>query len=100
MFVKHLKYICKNIKILFVEDIVDSGKTIDYLIKIFQLRHSKSIKVCTLLDKTEARKVDVQVDYACFNIGNEFVAGYGLDYAKHYRNVLSIGVLKEEIYKK
>ncbi len=97
-FIKDCDFDVKDKDVLFVEDIVDSGKTIDYLINIFKLRNPKSIKVCTLLDKTKARKVDVQVDYACFNIGNEFVAGYGLDYAEHYRNVPFIGVLKEEVY--
>ena len=85
---------------MLVEDIVDSGKTIDYLIKALELRKPNSIKVCTLLDKKEARKVPVKINYSCFDVGNEFVVGYGLDYAEKYRNLPFIGVLKEEIYKK
>lgn len=99
-FIKDADFSVEGKDILLVEDIVDSGKTIDYLIKALALRKPNSIKVCTLLDKKEARKVPVEINYSCFDVGNEFVVGYGLDYAEKYRNLPFIGVLKEEIYKK
>lgn len=99
-FVKDADFSVAGKDILIVEDIVDSGKTIDYLIKALEIRKPNSIKVCTLLDKKIARKIPVQVDYACFEVGDEFVVGYGLDYAEIYRNLPFIGVLKEEIYNK
>ena len=80
----------KDKDVILVEDIVDSGKTIDYLIKALELRKPNSIKVCTLLDKKEARKVPVEIKYSCFDVGNEFVVGYGLDYAEKYRNLKEI----------
>ena len=84
----------KDKDVILVEDIVDSGKTIDYLIKALELRKPNSIKVCTLLDKKEARKVPVEIKYSCFDVGNEFVVGYGLDYAEKYRNLPYIGILE------
>ena len=77
------------------EDIIDSGRTLSYLIKILEDRHPNSIRLCTLLDKPERRvKKDVNVDYCCFNIPDEFVVGYGLDYAQKYRNLPFIGVVE------
>ena len=81
--------------VLIVEDIIDSGRTLSYLLKILENRHPNSIRLCTLLDKPERRvKKDVKVDYCCFNIPDEFVVGYGLDYAQKYRNLPFIGVVE------
>ncbi|WAA09470.1 hypoxanthine phosphoribosyltransferase [Fervidibacillus albus] len=84
--------------ILIIEDIIDSGLTLHYLVELFRYRKAKSIKIVTLLDKPEGRKVDIQADYICFNIPNEFVVGYGLDYEEKYRNLPYVGVLKQEVY--
>lgn len=80
--------------VLIVEDIIDSGRTLSYLIEILKKRGPKSIKLCTLLDKPERRVTDVKVDYVGFNIPDEFVVGYGLDYAQKYRNLPYIGVVE------
>lgn len=80
--------------VLVVEDIIDSGRTLSYLLKNLQARHPKSLKLCTLLDKPERRVVDVNVDYTGFVIPDEFVVGFGLDYAQRYRNLPYIGVLE------
>lgn len=85
--------------LLIVEDIIDTGRTLSYLIEIFRHRKAKSIKVVTLLDKKERRAVDLEADYVGIHVPNEFVVGYGLDYIEKYRNLPYIGVLKEEIYK-
>lgn len=84
--------------VLIVEDIVDSGRTLNYLIGNLNSRNPKSIKVCSLLDKPYQRVVDVKADYVGFEIPDEFVVGYGLDYQELYRNLPYIGVLKPEIY--
>ncbi|AZP03836.1 hypoxanthine phosphoribosyltransferase [Jeotgalibaca ciconiae] len=84
--------------LLIVEDIIDTGRTLSYLIDIFRYRKAKSIKIVTLLDKKERRAVDLEADYVGINVPNEFVVGYGLDYIEKYRNLPYIGVLKEEIY--
>ena len=86
--------------ILIVEDIIDSGLTLSYLVNLFRYRKAKSIKIVTLLDKPEGRKVDIEPDYACFVIPNEFVVGYGLDYEEKYRNLPYVGILKPEVYEK
>ena len=80
--------------VLIVEDIIDSGRTLYYLIDILKKRNPKSVHLCTLLDKPERRVRDVKVDYTCFNIPDEFVVGYGLDYAQKYRNLPYIGVVE------
>ena len=80
--------------VLIVEDIIDSGRTLYYLIDILKQRNPKSVHLCTLLDKPERRVCDVKVDYTCFNIPDEFVVGYGLDYAQKYRNLPYIGVVE------
>ena len=80
--------------VLIVEDIIDSGRTLYYLIDILKKRNPKSIKLCTLLDKPERRERDVDVDYVGFEIPDEFVVGYGLDYAQKYRNLPYIGVVE------
>lgn len=80
--------------VLVVEDIIDSGRTLSYLLDYLRKRNPKSLKLCTLLDKPERRVVDVDVDYTCFEIPDEFVVGYGLDYAQKYRNLPYIGVVE------
>ena len=85
--------------LLIVEDILDSGLTLDYIISILKKRNPLSIKICTLLDKPARRKSSVKADYFGFDVPDEFVVGYGLDYDEKYRNLPFIGVLKPEIYK-
>lgn len=80
--------------VLIVEDIIDSGRTLSYLIQILEKRGPKSLKLCTLLDKPERRVKPVTVDYVGFNIPDEFVVGYGFDYAQKYRNLPYIGVVE------
>ena len=84
--------------VLVVEDIVDSGLTLTYIMDVLSKRGAKSVKLATLLDKPERRKNKLKVDYVCFTIPNEFVVGYGLDYAEKYRNLPDIGVLDPKIY--
>ena len=79
--------------VIVVEDILDTGKTMHYLLSIFQQRKPKHLRVAVLLDKPERRITAVQADYVGFRIPNEFVVGYGLDYAERYRNLLDVGVL-------
>ena len=82
--------------VLIVEDIIDSGRTLAYLIEILKQRNPESIHLCTLLDKPERRvKKQVKVDYTCFTIPDEFVVGYGLDYDQRYRNLPYIGVIEQ-----
>lgn len=80
--------------VLIVEDIIDSGRTLSYLMDILKKRNPNSMTLCTLLDKPERRVVDVKVDYVGFNIPDEFVVGYGLDYDQEYRNLPYIGVVE------
>ena len=84
--------------IIVVEDILDSGNTLSYLLKILENRHPASIRLCTLLDKPDRRVKPVQVHYSGFTIPDAFVVGYGLDYDEKYRNLPYVGVLKPEIY--
>ena len=86
--------------VLVVEDILDSGVTLSYLMKHLQAKRPRSIRLCTLLDKPERRKVPVQVDYIGSRVEDLFIVGYGLDYAQKYRNLPFIGSLKPEVYKK
>ena len=81
-------------EVLIVEDIIDSGNTLYYLMDVLQRRHPASIRLCTLLDKPDSRVKDVKVDYSGFEIPDEFVVGYGLDYAQKYRNLPYIGVVE------
>ena len=92
--VKDLDESLADKEVLIVEDIIDSGRTLYYLIDILKKRNPKSVHLCTLLDKPERRVCDVKVDYTCFNIPDEFVVGYGLDYAQKYRNLPYIGVVE------
>ncbi|ERI08752.1 hypoxanthine phosphoribosyltransferase [Aneurinibacillus aneurinilyticus] len=84
--------------VLIVEDIIDSGLTLSYLIDNIQRRNAASVKVVTLLDKPARRTVDLTPDYCGFQIPDAFVVGYGLDYAEKYRNLPYIGILKSEVY--
>ncbi|MBE2233928.1 MAG: hypoxanthine phosphoribosyltransferase [Anaerolinea sp.] len=84
--------------VIIVEDIVDSGRTLDYLLRMLRQRHPATLHVCTLLDKRDRREIDVPIDYVGFEVPDAFVVGYGLDYGEHYRQLPFIGVLKPEIY--
>ncbi len=86
--------------VLIIEDIIDSGQTLSYLIKNLSERKPASIRLCTLMNKPERRKVDLPVQYVGFEIPNEFVVGYGLDYAEKYRNLPYLGILKRSVYEK
>ena len=79
--------------VIVIEDIIDSGRTLSYLLEILQKRNPNSMRLCTLLDKPDRRVRDVKVDYVGFEIPDEFVVGYGLDYAQRYRNLPYIGVV-------
>ena len=99
--VKIVKDLDTNVEgrdLLIVEDIIDSGRTLAYLVDLFKYRKAKSVKIVTLLDKPEGRVVNIEADYVGFNVPNEFVVGYGLDYAEAYRNLPYIGVLKPSVY--
>ena len=84
--------------VLVVEDIIDSGLTLNYILETLRNRNPASLRVCTLLNKAERRRVDVPIDYVCFDIPDEFVVGYGLDFNQIYRNLPFVGVLKPETY--
>ena len=84
--------------VVVVEDIMDSGYTLTYLVKMLKDRDPASVKVACLLDKPERREVDITPDYCGFTVPNEFVVGYGLDYCGKYRNLPFVGVLKPEVY--
>ncbi|MBQ7841579.1 MAG: hypoxanthine phosphoribosyltransferase [Lachnospiraceae bacterium] len=92
--VKDLDDSIKDKDVIVVEDIVDSGRTLSYLLKMLQDRGPKSLALCTLLDKPERRVIDVEVNYTGFQIPDEFVVGYGLDYDQRYRNLPYIGIVK------
>lgn len=99
--VKIVKDLDTNVEgrdLLIVEDIIDSGRTLAYLVDLFKYRKAKSVKIVTLLDKPEGRVVNIEADYVGFNVPNEFLVGYGLDYAEAYRNLPYIGVLKPSVY--
>ncbi len=101
--VKIIKDLDLNIEgydLLIVEDILDSGNTLSYLKENLASRGPRSIRICTLLDKPERRTADVKADYIGFQVPDEFVVGYGLDYDEKYRNLPFIGVLKPEVYEK
>lgn len=84
--------------VLIVEDIIDSGLTLNYILETLRNRNPASLRVCALLNKPSRRRVDVPVDYVCFDIPDEFVVGYGLDFNQIYRNLPFVGVLKPEAY--
>ena len=93
---KDLESTVEGQNVLIAEDIIDSGRTLSYLLDILGKRNPQSLRLCTLLDKPERRVKDVNVDYTCFNIPDEFVVGYGLDYAQRYRNLPFIGIVEFE----
>ncbi len=97
---KDLDTSVQNRHVLIVEDIMDSGLTLSRLVDMLRHRDAASVKVVTLLNKPERRKVDIVPDYSGFTIPDEFVVGYGLDYAERYRNLPYIGVLKPQVYTK
>ena len=86
--------------VILIEDILDSARTLNSVIQTLKARKPASIKICTLLDKKVQRAVDIKADYKCFDIENQFVVGYGLDYAQSYRCLPYIGILKREVYEK
>lgn len=96
--IKDLTVKVEGCDVLLVEDILDTGLTLSYLMEFIRQRNPESIKICTLLDKPERRKSKVMPDYSGFSIPDEFVIGYGLDYNERYRNLPYIGVLKESVY--
>ena len=98
--VKDLEREIEGKDVLIVEDIVDTGLTLSYLVENFKARNPKSVKVCSLLDKPDRRKAQVDIQYIGFKIPDEFVVGYGLDYGENYRNLPFVCVLKPEVYEK
>ena len=84
--------------VLILEDILDSGRTLKGIVELLKSRNPASVKICTLLDKPEGRKVELSADYVCYNVPNEFVVGFGLDYDGYYRNLPFVGVVKPEVY--
>lgn len=90
----------KDRDVLLVEDIVDSGYTLQRMRDLLMGRGAKSFTTVALFDKPARRKVDIKADYSCFEIGDEFIVGYGLDYAQQYRDLPYVGILKREIYEK
>ncbi len=97
--IKDLDFSVENKDVLVVEDIIDTGHTLSYLTDNLKKRGANSVKIVTLLDKPERRQADVPVNYLGFEIPDEFVVGYGLDYAEKYRNLPYVAALKEEVYK-
>lgn len=95
--VKDLNRSIEGLDVLIVEDIVDSGLTLSYIKDVLEARNPNSIKIVTLFDKPEGRKVDFKADYVGFHVPNEFIIGYGLDYAEKYRNLKDILVIKPEL---
>lgn len=98
--IKDLEYDLQGRDILIVEDIVDTGLTLKYLVNYLKERNANTVEIATLLDKPSGRKIDVDVKYSGFEVPNEFLVGYGLDYNEVYRNLPYIGILKPEVYLK
>lgn len=96
--IKDLDYSVEGKHILVVEDIIDTGYTLSYLIDNLEKRGAKSVRACTFLDKPDRRKVDIPVDYMGYEVPDEFIVGYGLDYAEMYRNLPYVAALKESVY--
>lgn len=95
---KDLDYDVAGRHVIIVEDIIDSGTTMHYLLKCIRLRNPASVKLCAFLSKPSRRTVEVSIDYCGFEVPDEFLVGYGLDYAEKYRNLPYIGVLKNKVY--
>ncbi len=96
--VKDLDIDLKGWDVLVVEDILDSGLTLSYIWKLLRARSPKSIRLCTLFDKPDRRSVDISADYVGAVVPDEFIVGYGLDYAQKYRNLPFVGILKPKVY--
>ena len=97
---KDLDRLIEGYHVLVVEDILDSGMTLSYLTELLRDRGPASVRIATLLDKPERRKVDIAPDYVGFTVPDEFVVGYGLDYAELYRNLPYVGILAPHVYEK
>ena len=97
---KDLSQLIEGRHIIMVEDILDTGRTLNYLVNYLSARNPASITIATLMDKPSRRKAPVNARYSCFEVPDEFVVGYGLDYNEFYRNLPYIGVLKPEVYSK
>jgi hypoxanthine phosphoribosyltransferase len=95
---KDLDISVENREVIIVEDITDSGLTLNFIMDVLQRKNAKSISVVTLFDKPARRKVEIQADYVGFLLPDEFVVGYGLDYAEKYRNLPYVAILKPELY--
>ena len=96
--VKDLDASIEGRHVIIVEDIIDTGRTLKYIQDMLMRRNAKSVKIATLLDKPSGRVTNLDVDWKCFDVPDEFVVGYGLDYRENYRNLPYIGILKPEIY--
>ncbi len=99
-FKKDLDISVEGYDVLIIEDILDSGLSLKHITEVLKCRGANSLKICAFLDKPENRKADITADYVGAVVPNEFVVGYGLDYAEKYRNLSYIGILKPEIYSK
>lgn len=97
---KDLDYSIEGKDVIIVEDIIDTGLTLNYLIENFKSRNPRSLEICTLLDKPERRIANINVRYVGYRIPDEFIVGYGIDYAEKYRNLPFIASLKESVYTK
>lgn len=96
--VKDVSQPLDGLDVLIVEDIIDSGNTLNFMIKYFAAKNAASVKICTLLSKPDRRVVEIPVDYVGMEVPDEFVVGYGLDYDEKYRNLPYIGILKPSVY--
>ena len=96
--IKDLEDNIEGKNIIIVEDIIDTGLTLAYLKQNLLSRHPKSLKICTLLDKPARREKEINIDYKGFEVPDEFIVGYGIDYAEKYRNLPFVGLLKREVY--
>ncbi len=96
--IKDVSQPVEGMDVLIVEDIIDSGNTLSFILKYFEAKGVNSVKICTLLSKPERRVVEIPVDYVGAEIPDEFVIGYGLDYAENYRNLPYVGILKRSVY--
>ncbi|MBN1384451.1 MAG: hypoxanthine phosphoribosyltransferase [Elusimicrobia bacterium] len=98
-FIMDLREPAENKNLLIVEDIVDTGRTLDYICKNLKTRKPKSLKICALLDKSSRRIKNIKIDYFGFEIPDKFVVGYGMDYNELYRNLPYIGILKSKVFR-
>jgi len=98
--IKDLNMSIEGKHVLIVEDIIDSGLTLAYLIENLKTRRPESVEICTILDKPDRRSINLDIKYTGFKVPDEFVVGYGLDYSERYRNLPYVAVLKKEVYQK